>query len=157
LALSYFTTYGMDVVITRGSNNFGPQQHQEKLIPLVITRAVLGDPIPLYGDGLHIREWIWVDDFGRGVLAALQKGRAGEVYNFGSGEERTNLQMTQTILEILDASEGLIEFVGDRPGHDRRYGLDSSKAGEELSWKPEADFDSRLRWTVEWYRRRLGR
>ena len=133
----------------------GPHQHQEKLIPRVITKAILGDPVPLYGDGLHIRDWLWVEDFCAGILAALEKGRPGEVYNFGGGMERTNLQVVQAILVALNAPDGLIEFVGDRPGHDRRYGVDFSKSREDLGWEPKAEFRSRLNRTVEWYRRRL--
>jgi len=155
LALAYATTYGQNVVIARGSNNYGPHQHQEKLIPRVITKAILRDPVPLYGDGLHIRDWIWVEDFCAGILAALEKGRPGEVYNFGGGMERTNLQVVQAILVALNAPDGLIEFVGDRPGHDRRYGMEFSKARDDLGWEPKADFRSRLNRTVEWYRRRL--
>jgi dTDP-glucose 4,6-dehydratase len=157
LALAYATTYGQDIVIARGSNNYGPYQHQEKLIPRVITRAILRHPVPLYGDGLHIRDWIWVEDFCAGILAALERGHPGEVYNFGGGEERTNLQVVHAILLELGAPDGLIEFAGDRPGHDRRYGMDSSKAREALGWEPREDFEVRLRETVEWYRMRLRR
>jgi dTDP-glucose 4,6-dehydratase len=152
LALSYHNTYGMDVVIPRGSNNYGPRQHPEKLIPLMATRALREEPLPVYGDGLHIRDWIYVEDFCAGILAALERGRSGEVYNFGGEEERTNLQVVRAVIQALDASEDLITFVPDRPGHDRRYALDTSKARRELGWNPRAEFDLQLVRTLEWYR-----
>lgn len=153
LALSYHATFGMDVVIPRGSNNFGPNQYPEKLIPLMATRALEGESLPVYGDGLHVRDWIFVEDFCRGILAALEGGRSGEVYNFGGNAERTNLQVIKTILGILGAPEDLMTSVDDRPGHDRRYAMDFSKARRELNWEPEADFEAELTRTVEWYRR----
>lgn len=154
LVLSYFATYGMDVVIPRSSNNFGPNQYPEKLIPLMVGRALKGESLPVYGDGLHVRDWIAVEDFCSGILAALEKGRSGEVYNFGGDAERTNLQVIRTILRTLGASEGLIEFVADRPGHDRRYAMDFSKAKRELGWEPSADFEAELSRTVAWFRER---
>jgi len=152
LALSYHTTYGMDLVIPRSSNNYGPRQHPEKLIPLMATRAMNGESLPVYGDGLHVRDWIFVEDFCSGILAALEKGRSGEVYNFGGNAERTNLQVVRSILHALGASEDLITFVPDRPGHDRRYAMDSAKARRELDWEPKETFEVELSRTLEWYR-----
>jgi dTDP-glucose 4,6-dehydratase len=154
LALSYHTTFGMDIVIPRGSNNYGPNQYPEKLIPLMATRAVRREPLPVYGDGLHVRDWLFVEDFCSGILAALERGRPGEVYNFGGNSERTNLQVVRSILRALGRSEDLITFVRDRPGHDRRYAMDPGKALKELGWEPKADFETELRRTVEWYRER---
>jgi dTDP-glucose 4,6-dehydratase len=155
LALSYRTTYGLDLVIARSSNNYGPRQHPEKLIPLMAIQAMKGESLPVYGDGLHIRDWIYVDDFCAGILATLEEGRSGEVYNFGGDAERTNLQVVRAILKTLGRSEDLITFVPDRPGHDRRYAMDASKASRELGWVPKADFETKLATTVEWYRRRF--
>ena len=156
LALSYHTTYGMDVVIPRGSNNYGPYQHLEKLIPLMATRAMKGESLPVFGDGLHIRDWIFVEDFCSGILSALEKGRPGEIYNFGGNAERTNLQVVRAILGALDMPGDLITFVPDRPGHDRRYAMDSSKARRELGWEPRADFEAELVRTAHWYRKQLA-
>ena len=151
MALAYATTFAMDVVIARGSNNYGPRQHPEKLIPLMVTRAQAGRHLPVYGDGLNVRDWIHVEDFGRGLLAALEKGRPGEVYNFGGNAERTNLKVVRRILEILKAPETLVTFVDDRPGHDRRYAMDFTKAIRELGWEPDRRFDAGLEETVRWY------
>lgn len=151
LALSYFTTHGTDVVIARGSNNYGPRQYPEKLIPLMVTHALEGRPLPVYGDGLNVRDWIHVEDFCRGILAALERGRPGEVYNFGGNAERTNLQVVTGILEALGLSTDLITFVTDRPGHDRRYAMDYSKAIRELGWEPAWRFQDGLPETVRWY------
>ncbi|MFH1762581.1 MAG: dTDP-glucose 4,6-dehydratase [Gemmatimonadota bacterium] len=156
LVLSYHTTYGMDVVIPRGSNNYGPHQHHEKLIPLMATRAMEGEALPVYGDGLHVRDWMFVEDFCSGILAALEKGKSGEIYNFGGNTERTNLQVVRAILRALGAPEDLITFVPDRPGHDRRYAMDCSKARRELGWEARADFEGELVRTVEWYRKHAG-
>lgn len=156
LALSYHTTYGMDVVIPRGSNNYGPNQYPEKLIPLMATRAMRGESLPVYGDGLHVRDWLFVEDFCSGILAALEKGRSGEIYNFGGNAERTNLMVVRAILSALDAPDDLITFVPDRPGHDRRYAMDCSKARRELGWEPRAEFETELDRTVEWYRKTPG-
>jgi dTDP-glucose 4,6-dehydratase len=152
LVLSYHTTFGMDVVIPRGSNNYGPNQDLEKLIPLMATRAIRGEPLPVYGDGLHVRDWIFVEDFCSGILAALEKGRSGGIYNLGGNNERTNLQVVRAILRALDRPEDLITFVPDRPGHDRRYAMDCSKARRELGWEPRADFEAELVQIVEGYR-----
>ena len=151
LVLSYHITHGMDVVIARGSNNYGPRQHPEKLIPLMVTHALAGHTLPIYGDGLNVRDWIHVEDFSRGIVAALEKGRAGEVYNFGGGSERTNLQVVKKILESLALPEDRMKFVADRPGHDRRYAIDFSKSDRELGWGPVRAFDQGLSDTVRWY------
>ncbi len=155
LALAYFHTHGLDVVITRCSNNYGPYQYPEKLIPLMITHALEGKPLPVYGDGLNVRDWIHVEDHCRGLDAALRKGRAGEVYNFGGDAERTNLAVVKGILEALEADPGLLIFVEDRKGHDRRYAMDASKAKEELGWEPEETFEEGLAATVMWYREKM--
>jgi dTDP-glucose 4,6-dehydratase len=141
----------MDTVITRCSNNYGPYQHPEKLIPLMITNALKGEPLPVYGDGLNVRDWIHVEDHSRGLDAALRKGISGEVYNFGGDAERTNLQVVQGILEALGADEGLISFVEDRKGHDRRYAMDARKAQDALGWTPQVLFPEGLSDTVAWY------
>ncbi len=156
LVLSYFTTHGADVVIARGSNNYGPRQHPEKLIPLMVTHALEGDPLPVYGDGLNVRDWIHVEDFCRGILAALEEGVAGHIYNFGGAAERTNLRVVTRILDALGLSEDLITFVGDRPGHDRRYAMDFSRASRELGWKPSRRFEEGLAETVRWYTENRG-
>ena len=156
LVLSYHTTHGMDVVIARGSNNFGPRQHPEKLIPLMVTHALEGRPLPVYGDGLNVRDWVHVDDFCRGIVVALEKGRAGEVYNFGGDAERTNLQVVRRILKGLSLPEELITFVEDRPGHDRRYAMDYSKATRELGWGPGRVFEEGLADTIRWYEANRG-
>jgi dTDP-glucose 4,6-dehydratase len=151
LALAYAHTFGLDVRITRSSNNYGPRQYPEKLIPLHITNAMAGKPIPVYGDGLQIRDWLYVDDNCRGILAVLEKGRAGHVYNLGGGNERTNLAVAREILILTGRPKSLIEFVQDRPGHDRRYAIDCSKAKRELGWAPETQFEDGLAKTVAWY------
>jgi len=151
LALAYHSTHGMDVVVTRCSNNYGPYQFPEKLIPVIITRALAGEPVPVYGDGLYVRDWIHVSDHCRGLLAAADGGRPGRVYNFGGDAERTNLSLVRELLAILGKPESLIEHVKDRPGHDRRYAIDHARAAAELGWAPEIDFASGLRSTVEWY------
>lgn len=156
LVLSYHTTFGVDVVIARGANNYGPRQYPEKLIPLMVTQALEGRHLPVYGDGLNVRDWIHVEDFCRGILAAFEAGRPGEIYNFGGGAERTNLQVVRGILVGLDADPGLITFVEDRAGHDRRYAMDFSKAQEELQWKPTVRFEDGLVRTVHWYRNHRG-
>lgn len=154
LARSYHTTFGLDVVIPRGSNNYGPRQHSEKLIPHMALRALAGQSLPLYGDGLHVRDWIHVNDFCSGILAAMESGRSGAVYNLGSGEERANIQIVRDIVTVLGGSEDSIEFVKDRPGHDRRYAMDCSRAKMELRWAPAASFEVELTNTLEWYRAR---
>lgn len=152
MALAFHHTHGLDVVVTRCSNNYGPYQNPEKLIPLMITSALRGLELPVYGDGLQRRDWIHVDDHCRGVLAALEHGRAGEVYNFGGAAERTNLEVVRRILAHVGAGEELIRYVADRPGHDRRYAVSFEKAERELGWRPSRSFDEGLAETVAWYR-----
>ncbi len=151
LALAYHSTHGLDVVVTRCSNNYGPYQYPEKLIPVLITQALAGRPLPVYGDGLYVRDWIHVHDHCRGLLMAAERGRAGRVYNFGGNAERTNLSVVREVLQVLGKSESLIEHVRDRPGHDRRYAIDASRAKAELGWSPAIDFTRGLRDTIEWY------
>jgi len=151
LAFSYHTTHGMDVVVTRCSNNYGPYQFPEKLIPLMLVHAREGRQLPLYGDGLHVRDWIHVSDHCRGLIAALEQGGAGRAYNFGGNAERTNRSVVEAIVEAVGADPDLITPVPDRPGHDRRYAIDASRAREELGWTPRIDFETGLRETVEWY------
>ncbi|MEM3505694.1 MAG: dTDP-glucose 4,6-dehydratase [Archaeoglobaceae archaeon] len=149
LVLSYIRTYGIDARITRCTNNYGPYQFPEKLIPKTIIRAFLGLKIPLYGTGKNVRDWIFVEDHCRAIDLVLQKGDPG-IYNISSGEEKTNLEVVETILKIMGKDENLIEFVEDRPGHDLRYSLDSSKI-RELGWRPRVSFEEGIRRTVEWY------
>ena len=151
LALAYHRTHGLDVLVTRCSNNYGPYQFPEKLIPLMVSNAMKGDPLPVYGDGLNVRDWIHVRDHCRGLDAALRKGRSGEAYNFGGDAERTNLQIVKTILAQTGAVPGLVTFVEDRLGHDRRYAVDATKAKEELSWAPLVEFEEGLAETIGWY------
>ncbi len=151
LCLAYHKTYGTSVIITRCSNNFGPYQFPEKFIPLVITNAIEDKPIPVYGDGLNVRDWVFVLDHCRALEAVLEKGKEGEVYNIGAGNEMTNLTLVHTLLKLLGKPESLIQFVTDRPGHDRRYSLDNSKIRSELGWKPIYSFDDALAFTVSWY------
>jgi dTDP-glucose 4,6-dehydratase len=151
LVASYFHTYGLETVICRGSNNYGPHQYPEKLIPLMILNALAGDPLPVYGDGRNVRNWLFVEDFGRGIGHVLAHGRPGEAYNCGGPDECENLTVVRRILELTDADESLIEYVTDRPGHDRRYSLSSSKL-QALGWKAQTRFEEGLRLTVEWYR-----
>ena len=151
LSLSYFTTYQLPVIITRSSNNYGPYQFPEKLIPLFITNALENKPLPLYGDGLNVRDWLYVLDNCQAIDLILHKGEIGEIYNVGADNERTNIEITKAILKILEKGEDLIRRVKNRPGHDRRYSLDSTKI-KELGWKPEYNFEKTLKETVNWYR-----
>jgi dTDP-glucose 4,6-dehydratase len=153
LALAYHKTYGQDVVITRGSNNYGPYQYPEKLVPLLILRALLDEPLPIYGDGLHVRDWIHVEDHCAAVFDVLMEGRAGEIYNVTGGTEQQNLNIAKKILQYLGKGEDQIRFVADRPAHDRRYSLDSTKIRQEIGWKPLHDFEAGLRATINWYRK----
>jgi len=159
-ARAYFHTYGLPVVITNCSNNFGPYQFPEKLVPLVILNALEGKPLPIYGDGKQIRDWLFVEDHASALARVLAAGRPGEVYNIGASCERTNLDMVHAICEAVDALRpdlphapctSLITFVKDRPGHDRRYAIDASKIQAELEWQPDHSFESALRETVRWY------
>jgi dTDP-glucose 4,6-dehydratase len=149
-------TFGLDTVITRCSNNYGPYQFPEKLIPLFITNALANIPVPVYGDGRQVRDWIHVHDHCRGIAAALWRGRAGEVYNFGGRSERYNIDVTRAILALCGRSEGLIRHVTDRLGHDRRYAVDCRKAEIELGWHPTVSFEQGLAATVAWYRSHAG-
>jgi len=144
-------THGLDVVVTRCSNNYGPYQFPEKLIPLMVVNALEGKPLPVYGDGMNVRDWIHVDDHCDGILAVARGGRAGECYNLGGAAEKPNIEIVKGILAALGKPESLIRYVTDRPGHDRRYAIDFSKAERELSWRPRVRFEEGLRATVEWY------
>jgi len=151
LARSYFQTYGFPVVVTRCSNNYGAYQFPEKLIPLFVTNALENQPLPVYGDGLNVRDWIHVDDHCRALELVLEKGIPGEFYNVGGEGERTNLEITKAILRILGKPDSMIQYVTDRPGHDRRYAIDFSKIQKEIGWKPVCSLEDGLRQTVRWY------
>ena len=149
--LAYQHTYGLPVMITRGSNTYGPNQYPEKLIPLFVTNALEGEKLPLYGDGLNVRDWLHADDHSDGIAFVLKNGQPGEVYNVGGGNERTNLEITGIILDELGLDESAIRRVTDRPGHDRRYSLECSKM-HSLGWQPVVDFETGVRETIRWYR-----
>jgi dTDP-glucose 4,6-dehydratase len=151
IALSYEETYGLPVLVTRSSNNFGPYQFPEKVIPLFVTNLLDGRKVPLYGDGLNIRDWIYVEDNCAGVDLVLRKGEVGEIYNIGGGNETTNRELTERVLALCGAGEEMIEYVTDRLGHDRRYSIDCTKA-RALGWAPARTLDGALAATVEWYR-----
>ena len=151
LARSYHSTYGMDIVITRCCNNYGPYQFPEKLIPLMTLNALQDRKLPVYGDGLYTRDWVHVLDHSRAIEAILEDGRPGSVYNIGADHEETNLDLVQKILSLLNKPDSLIESVRDRPGHDRRYAVDATKLRDELGWAPIVPFDQGLRETIEWY------
>jgi dTDP-glucose 4,6-dehydratase len=155
LAYSYFATYKLPVIVTRASNNYGPYQFPEKVIPLFITHLLEDRKVPLYGDGLNVRDWLHVDDHCRAVLMLLDKGVAGETYNIGGGNEVTNVDLTQRLLHLVGKTESSIERVTDRPGHDRRYSLDCSKM-RGLGWTPRVAFEEGLAATVDWYRSHEG-
>lgn len=152
LARAYGESFGLDVVVTRCSNNYGPYQFPEKLIPLVIHHALRDLPIPVYGTGMNVRDWIYVEDHARGIVDAAERGAAGEVYNFGGNAERPNLEIVRTLLRLLGKGEGLVRFVEDRKGHDWRYAIDNSRARAVFGWAPTMDLDEGLRRTVAWYR-----
>jgi dTDP-glucose 4,6-dehydratase len=151
LESSYFHTYGLETVICRGSNNYGPYQYPEKLIPLMILNALHGDPLPVYGDGMQVRNWLYVEDFARGIGHALEHGAPGEVYNVGGPDECPNIEVVKKIVELTGADPSIIEYVTDRPGHDRRYSLGSEKI-RALGWQAQVPFDEGLPRTVDWYR-----
>ena len=151
LALACHHTYGLPVIIVRSGNNYGPYQFPEKLIPLFITHAIQEKPLPLYGDGLYVRDWVYVEDFCRAVEAVIEKGVAGQVYNVGGESERTNLDIARIILDIVGRTHYLIAHIKDRPGHDRRYANDFTKISTELGWKPRVALAEGLKRTVEWY------
>ena len=148
---SFFKTYQTPILVTRTSNNFGPYQYPEKIIPLFVTNLIDGRKVPLYGDGMNVRDWIYVSDNCIALDMVLHKGKIGEVYNIGAGNEKPNVWITKKILEILDKPETMIKPVADRLGHDRRYSVDCSKIEKELGWKPEVDFEEALHRTVRWY------
>jgi dTDP-glucose 4,6-dehydratase len=156
LVRSYCHSFEFPALITRCSNNYGPYQFPEKLLPLFITNLLADQPVPVYGTGRNVRDWIHVSDHCRGIDAALRRGRCGEVYNFGGRTERTNLEITHLLLELLEKPPSLIRYVADRPGHDLRYAIDCGKAESELDWKPEVAFSDGLRETIDWYRRNSG-
>jgi dTDP-glucose 4,6-dehydratase len=151
LARSYYLTYGLPVIVTRCTNNFGPYQYPEKLIPLFVTNLFEGRTVPVYGTGRNVREWIYVIDHCRAIDCILTRGKPGEIYNIGSGNELTNLEITHRLLELTGRDTSQITFVQDRPGHDWRYSLDASKL-RSMGWTPEYDFEAGLRETVAWYR-----
>ena len=154
VARSYFRTHGLDVVVTRCSNNYGPHQFPEKVIPLFVTNLVDGGTVPLYGDGLNVRDWLHVDDHCRGLALALTRGRAGEVYNIGGGTELTNRELTERLLAATGRDWSAVVPVEDRKGHDRRYSVDITKISTELGYAPQVAFDAGLAATVDWYRER---
>ena len=152
LALSYFVTYKMPVTVTRASNNYGPYQFPEKLIPLMISNAMESKPLPIYGDGQQIRDWLYVDDHARAILAVIEHGRFGEIYNIGGSRALPNLDVVRKILAAVGKPESLMQTVKDRPGHDRRYALSSEKLMRETGWKATVPFEEGLRATIDWYR-----
>ncbi len=160
LVRAYHHTYGMPVLTTNCSNNYGPRQFPEKLIPLMILNALQGKPLPIYGDGLNVRDWLYVEDHCEALRLVLERGRAGEIYNIGGWCEKTNLEVVQTICGLLDETcansphvphDSLVTFVKDRPGHDRRYAMDTAKIQKELGWSPKQTFDTGLAMTIKWY------
>jgi dTDP-glucose 4,6-dehydratase len=150
-ALAYHTTFGLDVSVTRCSNNYGPRQYPEKVIPLFVSNLIDGIKVPLYGDGLNVRDWLHVDDHCQGILKVLEGGRSGEIYNIGGGTELTNYEITLKLLELCGASTDMIEPVADRLGHDRRYSVDCTKISTELGYQPLVPFEAGLEATVRWY------
>ena len=152
LALSYFVTYKMPVSVTRASNNYGPYHFPEKLIPLMISNAMEDKPLPIYGDGQQIRDWLYVDDHARAILAVMERGRAGEIYNIGGSRALPNLDVVRKILAAVGKPESLMQTVKDRPGHDRRYALSSEKLMRETGWTAQVPFEDGLRATIEWYK-----
>jgi dTDP-glucose 4,6-dehydratase len=158
LAYAWFKTYGLPVIVSNCSNNYGPYQFPEKLIPLMILNAIEGKPLPVYGNGFNVRDWLHVEDHAEGLISLLTRGKPGEKYNFGGNSERTNLQVVELICDALDriipgrtGSRSLVTFVKDRPGHDLRYAIDASKAQQELGWKPKKTFEQGIAETVRWY------
>ena len=152
LVRAYYHTYGLSTFITRCSNNYGPYQFPEKLIPLLISNAIEDKELPIYGDGMNVRDWIYVEDHCRALDTVLHHGKEGEVYNIGGQSEKPNLEVVKTVLDQLGKPHSLIRFVKDRPGHDRRYAMDFSKIEKELGWKPTVSFEEGVRLTVQWYK-----
>lgn len=155
LVLAYHRTYGLPVTISRCSNNYGPYQFPEKLIPLMINNAMADKPLPVYGEGLNVRDWLYVKDHCCGILAILEKGRVGEVYNLGGHNEKANIEIVKIILDELGKPESLITHVGDRKGHDQRYAIDPSKANAELGWQPSTMFADGIKLTIDWYKNNM--
>jgi dTDP-glucose 4,6-dehydratase len=151
MVMAFYSTYKMPVVLTRCSNNYGPLQFPEKLIPLIIINALNNKRLPVYGDGMYVRDWIYVIDHNKAIDLVLNKGNVGEVYNIGASNEMPNIKIIKLILGYLNKSEDLIEYVKDRPGHDRRYAIDSTKIQNELGWKPDFIFETAITKTIEWY------
>ena len=151
LVLAYFRTFGLPATISRCSNNYGPYHFPEKLIPLMITRALANQSLPVYGKGENIRDWLYVEDHCAAIDLIIRKGRVGETYNIGGHNERTNLEVVKTILQELGKPESLIAYVTDRPGHDRRYAIDPTKIKNELGWEPQTRFDTGIKKTIQWY------
>lgn len=156
LVMAYYRTYGLPVTISRCSNNYGPYHFPEKLIPLMLINALQGKPLPVYGDGLNVRDWLYVEDHCKAIDLILHKGRVGEIYNVGGHNEKSNIEVVRTILNILGKDESLIRYVKDRPGHDMRYAIDPTKIQNELGWYPETKFTDGLRRTVNWYLANTG-
>jgi dTDP-glucose 4,6-dehydratase len=152
LALSYFKTYKLPVLVTRASNNYGPYQFPEKLIPLMISNALEDKPLPVYGDGMQVRDWLYVEDHCRGILSVLEKGLEGEVYNIGGNRSLPNKTVIDKILELTGKPASLIRYVTDRPGHDRRYALSSEKIQHQTGWSPQMDFETGIAATIDWYK-----
>ncbi|MCR4874144.1 MAG: dTDP-glucose 4,6-dehydratase [Clostridia bacterium] len=152
LVLAYYRTYGLPVTISRCSNNYGPYQFPEKLIPLMINNANHNKSLPVYGDGLNVRDWLYVEDHCRGILAVLEKGKVGEVYNLGGHNEKANIDIVKIILKELNKPETLISYVKDRSGHDRRYAIDPAKAMKDLGWQPTIMFNEGIKLTIKWYK-----
>ena len=152
LTLAYYRTYGLPVTISRCSNNYGPYQFPEKLIPLMINNALQNKSLPVYGEGLNVRDWLYVKDHCYGILAVLEKGKIGEIYNLGGHNEKANIEIVKIILKELNKPESLIKHVGDRKGHDQRYAIDPSKANKELGWSPTTKFADGIKLTIQWYR-----
>jgi dTDP-glucose 4,6-dehydratase len=144
-------TFGLDTVVTRCGNNYGPRQFPEKFLPLMISNALNDEPIPVYGDGRNVRDWIYVDDHCRGIMAVMKHGRSGAVYNIGARNERRNLDVAESVLNALEKPNSLLKFVTDRPGHDRRYAIDPSRIESELGWHPQETWESGLQKTIQWY------
>lgn len=151
LVRAYYQTYGLPAIITRCSNNYGPRQHPEKFIPLIITHALQSKPIPVYGDGNNVRDWLFVADHCKAIDAVLSKGKVGEVYNIGGNNEQKNIEVARKVLRALGKPESLIQYVPDRPGHDHRYAIDPGKIKRELLWEPLYDMDQGLEETIKWY------
>jgi len=151
LVNAYHVTYGLEVTVTRSTNNYGPNQHPEKLIPRLVTNALRGKPLPIYGSGQNVRDWIFVEDNCGAFLTVLEKGEKGQVYNIGRGNERKNIDIAKEILRCLSLPEAMIEFVGDRPGRDFRYSLNCDKI-HRLGWKPQVAFEEGLQKTIDWYK-----